>query len=253
VPASKQFVFRGPASALRGVVASGVDVVTLANNHGMDYGQTGLLDTLDAAKAAGLPLVGAGLDAAQAYAPYRRTIKGQRIAVIGATQVLDDQVKAAWTAGDGKPGLASAYEVGRLLASVRQARSTSDTVVVFLHWGVERQTCPPPQARTLAKQLADAGADIIVGSHAHVLLGDGRAGGAYVDYGLGNFMFYNGSGLTAQTGVLTLTVRGRATTAAQWTPGVMTAGRPQPVTGAAKDAAMRAREQRRACTGLSPA
>ena len=250
-PVPKQFVFRGPASALDGVVESGVDAVNLANNHGMDYGRTGLLDTLDAGERAGLPVIGAGRDAAQAYAPLRRTIKGQRIAVIGATQVLDSSVKAAWTAQEGKPGLASAYEVETLLASVREARATSDTVVVFLHWGVERQTCPPPQAVTLTGQLVEAGADVIVGSHAHVLLGDGRRGNAYVHYGLGNFLWYNGVGAGAQTGVLTLSVRGRTTTEARWDPGRVTGGRPEPLSGAPREKALREREQRRACTGLS--
>jgi poly-gamma-glutamate capsule biosynthesis protein CapA/YwtB (metallophosphatase superfamily) len=249
-PSSQEFVFRGPGSALRNLRASGVDVVTIANNHGMDYGTTGLLDTLEAAKTAGLPLVGGGTNSAAAFAPYRTTIHGDRIAVFGATQVLDDSLRSAWTAGPNKPGLASAYDVSTLLAAVRAARQTSDTVVVYLHWGVENQSCPPARAQTLAHQLVSAGANVIVGSHAHVLLGDGRLGGAYVDYGLGNFQFYNGSGVNAQTGVLTLTVRGRATISARFEPGLMQAGRPAPLTGSARAAALAAREQLRPCTGL---
>ena len=251
VAADKQYVFRGPASALAGLRDSGIDVVSVANNHGMDYGQTGLRDTLDAANAAGLPLIGAGLDEAAAFAPYRTTRKGERIAVLAATQVLDEQFKVAWAAGPHTPGLASAYRVDTLLAAVREARASSDVVVVFLHWGVELQTCPAPRATTLAQQLSDAGADVVVGSHAHVLLGDGRLGGTYVDYGLGNFQFYNGSGPSAQTGVLTLTMQGRRTMHADWAPGVMRSGRPEPLTGAARDAALAQREQRRACTGLT--
>ena len=250
-PVAKQFTFRGPPTALPGLLAAGIDVVTIANNHGMDYGTVGLSDTLAAARAAGLPLVGAGPDAAAAYAPYRTTIKGQRIAVLGATQVLDSSVRQAWTAGPDKPGLASAYQVETLLDAVRAARRDSDTVVVYVHWGVERDTCPPPQARTLAGQLVDAGADVVVGSHAHVLLGDGRLGGAYVDYGLGNFQFYNGNGPTAQTGVLTLTVQGRRTTDVRFDPGVMRGGRPEPLTGTARQTALAQREQRRGCTGLT--
>ena len=250
-PADKQYVFRGPSSALAGLRAAGIDVVSLANNHGMDYGQTGLRDTLAAASAAGLPLIGAGLDEAAAFAPYRTTIKGERIAVLAATQVLDEQFKVSWAAGPHTPGLASAYHVDTLLAAVREARASSDVVVVFLHWGVELQTCPAERATTLARQLADAGADVVVGSHAHVLLGDGRLGDTYVDYGLGNFQFYSGSGPTAQTGVLTLTLQGRRTMQADWAPGVMRGGRPEPLLGAARDAALAAREQRRACTGLT--
>ena len=250
-PADKQYVFRGPASALTGLRAAGVDVVNLANNHGMDFGPTGLRDTLAAATAAGLPLIGAGLDEAAAFTPYRTTRKGERIAVIGATQVLDEQLKAAWSAGPAKPGLASAYHLETLLAAVRQARQSSDIVVVFLHWGVELQACPAAKAVTLAGQLAAAGADVVVGSHAHVLLGDGRLGDTYVDYGLGNFQFYSGSGLSAQTGVLTLTLQGRRTVSAAFDPGVMRGGRPEPLVGPDRDAALAQREQRRACTGLT--
>ena len=191
-------------------------------------------------------------DINEAFAPYRTTIKGQRIAIFGATQVLDDSLATPWTAGPGKPGLAAADDPTALLAAVRAARSTSDTIVVFVHWGVELHTCPTAQATSLASQLQSAGADVIVGSHAHVLLGDGRLGNAYVDYGLGNFQFYNGSGATAQTGVLTLTVQGRTTLSATFDPGVMQAGRPQPLTGSARTSALAARDQRRGCTGLQP-
>lgn len=250
-PADKQYVFRGPSSALAGLRNAGIGVVSVANNHGMDFGQVGLRDTLAAASAAGLPLIGAGLDEAAAFAPYRATRKGERIAVLAATQVLDEQFKATWAAGPHTPGLASAYHVDTLLAAVRAARASSDVVVVFLHWGVELQTCPAPRATTLARQLADAGADVVVGSHAHVLLGDGRLGDTYVDYGLGNFQFYSGSGPTAQTGVLTLTMQGRRTVRADWDPGVMRGGRPEPLTGAARETALADREQRRGCTGLT--
>ena len=97
-------------------------------------------------------------------------IKGQRIAVIGATQVLDDNLITAWTATDTQAGLASAKEVPRLVAAVQAARATNDTVVVFLHWGVEKQTCPSASQQELARTLVDAGADIVVGGHAHRLL-----------------------------------------------------------------------------------
>ena len=163
----------------------GVDVANLANNHGMDYGPVGLRDTLTAGRRAGVPVIGAGWNDDQAYAPYRTTVNGQRIAVIGATQVLDDHLIGAWTAGPAKLGLASAKDEARLLRAVREARGTSDTVVVFLHWGLELASCPTTVQRSLARKLTAAGADVVVGSHAHVLLGGGRLGKALVAYGLG--------------------------------------------------------------------
>lgn len=251
-PATKKYVFRGPEAGLRGLLDAGVDMVSLANNHGLDYGRTGLLDTLDAGSRAGLSVIGAGRDQASAYAPHRVTVKDQRIAVIGATQVLDGDVKESSVARGDRPGLASAYEIDTLVEAVRQARATSDTVVVFLHWGVERNDCPPQRARELATRLVEAGADVLVGSHAHVLNGDGWSGPAYVHYGLGNFLWYHGSGPSAATGVLTLTVQGRATTRAHWEPATIVQGQPRPLGGPARQEALQQREQLRPCTGLTP-
>ena len=78
-----------------------------------------------------------------------------------------------------------------LVAAVQRARRIDDTVVVFLHWGIQLDACPDPIQEPLATALVRAGADIVIGSHAHVLLGAGYRGTALVDYGLGNFAFYN--------------------------------------------------------------
>jgi len=252
-PADKEYTFRAPAQAFTALRESGVDVVTMANNHGMDYGETGLRDTLAAAKAAGFPVVGIGADDTAAFQPYKVTIKGQRIAVIGATRVLDDQLAAAWTAGPNKPGLASAKDLTKLLAAVRAARAVSDTVVVDLHWGVEMRACPGADQTDVVPALVNAGADIVVGSHAHVLEGGGwHSSGAFVDYGLGNFVFYaSGPGPTTQSGVLRLTVQGRAVTQAQWLPARISGGRPIPASGADAQQILTTLGGLRHCAGLN--
>jgi poly-gamma-glutamate capsule biosynthesis protein CapA/YwtB (metallophosphatase superfamily) len=250
--AGKDFTFRAPAAAFTALKAAGVDTASLANNHGMDYGLVGLRDSLAAAKAAKFPVIGAGDDAGEAFKAKVFEVKGQRIAVIGATQVLDASLAAAWSAGDGKPGLASAYQVERLVAAVKAARENADTVVVFLHWGQERNTCPIDRQKRLARDLEAAGADVIVGSHAHVLLGGGMLGDAYVHYGLGNFVFYSRPGTPGtQSGVLLLTVDGRKVTKARWQPATIQGGVPVPLQGAAADRALSTWESRRACTGLA--
>ena len=137
------------------------------------------------------------------------------------------------------------------MEAVRAARQVADTVVVDLHWGTEQVTCPTPTQRDLAPQLVAAGADVVVGSHAHVLLGAGYLDKAYVDYGLGNFVFYAGGGPGAQSGVLTLTVRGRAVSDPTWTPAVISGGVPRPLDGAAADAAGASWQGLRDCTGLA--
>ena len=251
-PATKEFVFRAPASAFSALAAGGVDVASMANNHGMDYGETGLRDSLAAAKRYRFPVIGIGLNDAQAYRPYRATVNGQRIAVIGATQVLDDELISAWTAGPHKPGLASAKDVPRLVRAVKQARATADTVVVFLHWGVELAQCPSFDQRALARQLVAAGADVIVGGHAHRVQGAGRMGNALVGYGLGNFVWYGTSELSTRTGVLFVTLDGRRVVAYRWEPARIVDGTPRPLSGSARRAEIASWRSLRGCTELKP-
>ena len=227
-PAPKQFVFRAPAASLQVLRDAGVDVVTLANNHGMDYGRTGLQDTLRAAAAARLPLVGAGGDEAAAFAPWTTTVRGLRVSVLGATDVLDTFAQRDWPAGPSTSGLASAKDPAALLMAVRAASARSDVVVVYVHWGKEMATCPSDRQRSLARQLAAAGADVVVGSHAHVLQPAGRVDGAYVHYGLGNYVFYARTPQTRSTGVLTVDVGARGVQRARWTPATITSGVPVP-------------------------
>jgi poly-gamma-glutamate capsule biosynthesis protein CapA/YwtB (metallophosphatase superfamily) len=247
----KQFTFRAPATAFTALKSAGVDVANMANNHGVDYMESGLQDTLAAIKRTKFPAIGIGKDAAEAYRPFRATVKGNRVAVIGATQVLDDEFIQSWSAGAGKPGLASAKDEPRLVRAVRQARQTSDTVVVFLHWGAELVACPTPVQRSLAAKLVKAGADVVVGSHAHILLGGGYSGNAYIHYGLGNFAFYNSGPETGRTGVLTLQINGRKVLKDTWTPARINGGIPIPVTGSAKGQALVGYRALRGCTGLT--
>jgi poly-gamma-glutamate synthesis protein (capsule biosynthesis protein) len=251
-PSSKLFTFRTPATAFAALRGGGVDLASMANNHGFDYGVDGLRDSLAAAKRYRFPVVGIGLNAKQAYRPYRRTINGQRIAVIGATQVLDDHLISAWTAGPGKPGLASAKDVPRLVQEVRAARTTADTVVVYLHWGIELEGCPSSDQRRLAKALVAAGADVVVGGHAHRLQGAGRLGTALVGYGLGNFVWYGTSELSTQTGVLLVTMDGRRVLGYRWVPARIVDGVPRPLAGAERRSEVSTWRALRGCTGLRP-
>ncbi|WP_432563030.1 CapA family protein [Kineococcus sp. SYSU DK003] len=258
-PVAKQFTFRAPAAAFPALQAAGVDVVGLANNHGVDYGLVGLRDTLAAAGIAQFPLVGAGEDVEEAFAPYTADVGGHRVAVLDATQVLDASLAADWTATATHPGLAVVQDragVDRLLAAVRAVRPSVESVVVLLHWGQEKNSCPLPRQQTLAAELVAAGADAVVGSHAHVQLGNGwlHAGGrtGFVDYGLGNFVFSARSGATTSTGVLRLTLPGAGgVSAASWSPARIEAGIPHLLTGAQARQATAAKDALRECTGLS--
>jgi poly-gamma-glutamate synthesis protein (capsule biosynthesis protein) len=254
-PAPKQFTFRAPPTAFTALRAAGVDVATMANNHGMDYGATGLRDSLTAARQAGFPVVGIGANAAAAYRPYLTTVNGTKVAIIGATQVLDDELATAWTATDTQPGLASAKDEVRLDRAVRQAQEANDIVIVDLHWGQELNSCPTDAQQRLADHLLQSGADAIIGSHAHVVLAGGYYKHGYVDYGLGNFLFYNANGRTAQSGVLTLTFDAAAkrstVTKAVWAPARLENGVARPLTGPAAQEAQTSWLGLRRCAGLT--
>jgi poly-gamma-glutamate synthesis protein (capsule biosynthesis protein) len=251
----KEFNFRAPPSAIGALVAQGVDVIGMANNHALDYGQDGLRDTLAAISAVGAPVIGIGADEDQAYRPFIIEAKGQRVGVLDATQVMNADLITSWTATADHPGLASAKRVDRLLEEVRATRPKVDTLVVFLHWGTEVQQCPNAAQLELAPQLVSAGADVVVGSHAHRILGGGYLGRAYVDYGLGNFQFIGGGSAGGrESGILTVTATGRRIDGATWSPATVGSdGRPRLLTGAAADAERARKDSWRGCAKLAPA
>lgn len=248
-----RYWFRAPAPALDFLADAGVDVVSVANNHGADYGPVGLQDTLRAGRNGPLAMVGAGRDRQAAFTPHRVTVRGTELAILGADASPLESTAAVWSAGRRTPGLAAAHEPRprALLAAVRRADRDADVVVVYLHWGAELQACPTDQQRTTARALARAGADVVVGSHAHVLLGSGWQGDAYVNYGLGNFVWYHDQ--QPDTGVLRLTVDDGKVVADEWVPAEIGGwGRPQPLSGADRKAKIADWRGLRGCAGLSP-
>jgi poly-gamma-glutamate capsule biosynthesis protein CapA/YwtB (metallophosphatase superfamily) len=249
-PEPKEFHFRAPPTALTALKAAGIDVTTMANNHTLDYGQAGLAETLAAIKASGQPVVGVGATSAEAFAPYVATVRGTRIAFIGMSQIRE--LSQTWAAKPNRAGVASALDVAAATAAVQAARAKADAVVVFLHWGKEKDPCPTPAMKTLAKALADAGADAIISSHAHLLLGDGYLGKTYVQYGLGNFVWWMDGATSNDTGVLTVTLRGRQVVKAELVPAwISKTGQPVLVKGA-EAARIRAKYAGlHACTGLA--
>jgi poly-gamma-glutamate synthesis protein (capsule biosynthesis protein) len=250
-PQSKPYIFDAPASAMTALKSATVTVATEANDHGMDCGPQGLSQNLTIAAQAKYPILGIGNTAAQAFAPYRVTINGQRVAIITATQVIADNLVATWTASSTQPGVASAIDPTQLVREVQQVRKTADTVIVYAHWGTETQACPNPQQEPLAEQLVKAGADIVIGSGTHVLLGAGYLGGAYVDYGLGNLAFYDNTAPETDSGTLVVTAQGRHVTGAVWRPATILNGVPQPLTGTPATAAVASWNAARSCTNLS--
>jgi poly-gamma-glutamate synthesis protein (capsule biosynthesis protein) len=182
----KEYVYRSSPLVLPAFREAGFDLVNLANNHSMDYGVEGLLDTFTHLTKEGIPYVGAGNNAAEAFRPVILEKKGIRIAFLGFSRVIPEQ---SWKAGANSPGLADTYNHTVPVEAIRKASAEADLVVVIAHWGVERNDLPEAYQRDLAKRYIDAGADLIVGSHPHVLQGFENYKGKWIAYSLGNFIF----------------------------------------------------------------
>jgi poly-gamma-glutamate capsule biosynthesis protein CapA/YwtB (metallophosphatase superfamily) len=246
----KTYHFRTEPKAIDALKAAGIDAVTIANNHTLDYGKVGLLDTLDALHAANYPYFGAGRTANDAYAPLYTTVKGVNIALLGFSQV--SELATSWAPGPDKPGIAMAFDTTRALAAVTTARAQSDLVIVFNHWGAEGNGCPTAEQKTFAAKLAKSGADVIVGAHAHTLQGSGRLGDTFVAYGMANFLWY-GTSHSTETGVLRLTVHARKVTKSEFLPAVVSStGQPTLLTGAPADKLAKRYADLRTCAGLTP-
>ncbi len=251
--ADKEFTFRAPPKILDALRAGGIDVVGAANNHAIDFGPAGLEETLTVkrAQADGM-VIGIGADDDEAFAPYLADVGGHRVAVIAATQVIDADLIEAWTATADHAGVASAKRVDRLVEAVQTARAEADTVVVFLHWGTETETCPNSSQQELAQILADAGADVIVGSHVHRVQGAGMLGNTFVDYGVGNFLFGAQSAEASKSGVLLVTVDDHDVQGYEWRPGRIVDRVPQVLTGDEAANAVTEWNALRGCAGLHP-
>jgi poly-gamma-glutamate synthesis protein (capsule biosynthesis protein) len=163
---------------------AGFDVICLANNHTMDYGGAGLEDTMDALESAGLVWCGAGLDEEGASIPATYDVDGFRVCCLAFNEVEP----RFYSAGPGEPGVAW-LDKPAILDRVADADGKADIVVVSLHWGVGGVAEPTRTQRNIAQAVVDAGADVVLGHHAHVLGPVETYNRAVIAYGLGNFVF----------------------------------------------------------------
>lgn len=163
----------------------GIRLVSLANNHMMDYGPVGLFDTIRALDNAGVKHLGAGRNSVEACSPLFMKIQERNIAFHARSAVI---VTSPSYAGLSTPGVAF-LDADELKNNIAQSRNVADLVIVLMHWGVEEYTYPSPAQVDLARQLVLSGADIIIGHHPHVLQGVHRIENGLVAYSLGNFLF----------------------------------------------------------------
>jgi poly-gamma-glutamate capsule biosynthesis protein CapA/YwtB (metallophosphatase superfamily) len=217
----KTFTFRSDLSLPNRLSAAGVDVVSLANNHAIDYGKPAMLETIARLREAKVTPVGAGRNLKEALTPAELIVGGQRVAVLGASQIIP---AGTWVATSSQAGIASAGKhvidsnTENLLNAVRAAKATNDVVLVVMHWGIEGDVCPSAIQRSLGARLRAAGATAVLGAHPHVLQpivvdvkGSASAQSpdrSLIAYSMGNFIWDPRNGATGETGLLELRFNG---------------------------------------------
>lgn len=183
----KSYTFRLPPARASIMKEIGVDLVSLANNHSLDYGTDALVDTCATLDGAGIRYMGAGPNMDRAKQLQTFEIRGKTIGFLAASRVYPD---TSWVANSKKPGMVSGYgEPAVLLTAIEEARQTCDFVVVYVHWGIEKSEKPNGDQTALGRKIIDAGADMVIGSHPHVLQGIEYYKGKPICYSLGNYLF----------------------------------------------------------------
>jgi poly-gamma-glutamate capsule biosynthesis protein CapA/YwtB (metallophosphatase superfamily) len=190
----KQFTFRLSPAYISTFLEMGIDIATLANNHTLDFGRDALLDSITTLRENNIAYVGAGEDITRARETKYMDVKGKNIAFLAASRVIP---VTDWNATSSNPGLFTTYDPTALIEEIKIAKVKSDFIVVYVHWGLERKSHPEEYQRKLAQQYINAGADIVVGSHPHVLQGVEYYNGKPIIYSLGNFIFNNNIEQTA--------------------------------------------------------
>ena len=195
--AGKDYTFEGSPAMAGALAGAGIDVVTLANNHAVDYGPSALLDTIKNLKAAGIKVAGGGRDFAAAHTPALiKTKAGATIAFLG----YDDVIWPGYAATATQAGIAEAVtDMEQVKSDIREAKKNADFVVVAFHWGYEYEHYPIAQQTSEGHAAIDAGADLVIGHHPHVLQGFEAYHGRLIAYSLGDFVFDHYSVETGQT------------------------------------------------------
>ncbi|MFB5083514.1 CapA family protein [Symbiobacterium thermophilum] len=187
----KQIWFRAEPEAVEVLRAAGLDGVTVANNHILDYDEENFLETLDLLAEAGIPWAGGGRDLAEARRPLVLEARGVRIAFLGYSEFadlfFDWDYPRSFAATEDRPGVPAIRE-DWLAEDIRAAREVADVVAVALHWGVEFVNSPTEEQRRLARYIVDQGADLVLGSHPHAIQGFEIYNGGFIAYSLGNFI-----------------------------------------------------------------
>jgi len=230
----KRFTFKVPPKYATGLVEAGFDVVTLANNHMLDYGVEGLKNTIKTLDSIGVAHCGAGLNFYQAQEPAIIVKKGKQIAVLGYSMTFPQEFWATdSTGGTCYPNLRN------MKNSILKCDSLYDFTVVTFHWGSELKNYPKQYQKDYAHHAIDWGADLVIGHHPHVLQGLEIYKNRLIAYSLGNFSFASYSNKATESIVLKIFLTNAGLLYAKIIPVSVknseVAFQPKPLTGAAAD------------------
>ena len=183
----KSYTYRQPLAVAGTLRDAGFDALALGNNHALDYGPTGLDDTLRSLQAVGVPTFGAGADEVAARRGLVLNVKGIRIGLLSYLQPYEQYEGRAWYAEGSRPGVAR-LDIESVRADIARLRPDADLVIVHAHFG-ENYRAVTEYQRRIAREIIDAGADVVNGHHPHVAQGVDVHHGKPILYSLGNFTF----------------------------------------------------------------
>jgi len=210
--AGKTYTFRASPDTAEWLSNMGVDLVSLGNNHAYDYGETALLDTLDTLDAMHMPHVGAGRNLTEAEEPAIFDCGGMKVGILCSTQIEQMDNPDTRGATEDSAGVFRCWDDTDLLRTIQETKQNCDIVMVYIHWGTEKEEKQSWWQTSRVQAMADAGADFIIGDHPHVLQGAEWCGNTFVFYSLGNFLF---TSRDTDTGILEITLDSRTHETAQ--------------------------------------
>ncbi|HYI23652.1 MAG TPA: CapA family protein [Candidatus Limnocylindrales bacterium] len=229
----KTFTFRAPIKAADSLVAAGIDVVSLANNHALDYGIPAFEDTMDLLDERSIEYAGGGSNKTEAHAPLIVEQNGLTIAFLGYVMPFSGRPAfntRQWAAEADKPGLA----IGTpdvVAAEVAAIRDEVDIVIVMVHGGTEYSRGPNKKQREFAAAAMGAGATLLIGHHPHVLHGYKQTQTTVIAYSIGNFVFDYFTGRMNDTAILDVTLSAEGVESLDWIPIRIRNGFPTPAVG----------------------
>lgn len=194
------YSFRANPKMIEGLLFAGIDVVSVANNHSLDYGIEALLDSGKLLRQAGITPVGAGKSSLEARAPALYNIEGTTVGILAYTALGSP----FWQAKERTPGIAwiDSSLLEQLKQNIKKTKQQADIVIVSFHFGEEYQAKPNAMQQLLSRTAIDAGADLVVGHHPHVVQPIERYKHGWIAYSLGNFVFDQGFSKETMQGMM---------------------------------------------------